>query len=469
MGQQAPDQTTCHKFLSSRMRARRPSNRTKQIVCAIVTFCPVLLFQAFLGHENAKAYFGFKNSHVFSFQISTDVETAKTGQQEEIFNDSHFSNVGILDLFPWEVKSIYEFRPPKGESSPVPESPESRLIHGTGACHPPTGIQPMCCLGSFSAGGRTARSPKCTGGLEVFQRVRKLAMEFLHPNLDGGSDCDVCRILNLSQQQNLTVSFWGDSVQGQVWDGFLCELMRRNYTVVNETRVEQKEMEKLTNCKDMFCLKEIHSLQVVSPDWDYGRTAKIKFFFQYRPKETVQEIYDESFRYILEAETDVLFFNFGVHWGPDRRSVLKLRVGKVLETIHHYGKNISLLAFRETAAQHFNTTGGEWPTGKASLTCAPLSPYDDLVGWRSRLFRNMSQGLGYKLVVADPSKKEITDTPASDQQEIVIAPFLNFTRGLYDLHPGECTHFCSTPHLWYPLWRSLRLSMDWKFGGLYTW
>jgi hypothetical protein len=361
---------------------------------------------------------------------------------------------------------MYEFRPPKEESPSAPESPESRLVDGTGACYPPTDIQRMCCLGSFSSGGGTGRSPKCTGSVEAFQRVRKRAMEFLHPNLDGGSDCDVCQILNLSQQHNLTVSFWGDSVQRQVWDGFLCELMRRNYSIVHETR--QRDVAKLTNCMGMFCLTEIHSLQVVSPDWDYGRTARIKFFFQCRPKETVQEIYDENVRHILEAETDVLFFNFGVHWGPDRRRALKVRVGKVLETTHHYGKNISLLAFRETAAQHFNTTGGEWPMGKASLTCAALSPYDDLVGWRRRLFRNMSQGMGYKLVVADPSKKEITDTPASDQQEIVIVPFLNFTRGLCNVHPGECTHCCSTPHAWHPSWRSLRLSMDWKFGGLQT-
>ena len=223
----------------------------------------------------------------------------------------------------------------------------------------------------------------------------------------------------------------------------------------------------------MFCLTEIHSLRVTSPDWEHGdRTAKINFFFQYRPKETVQEIYDENFHHILEADTDILFFNFGAHWPPGRQAAFKLRVGKVLETIQQYGKNISLLTFRETAAQHFNTSGGEWPAARRTsveqMTCAPLSPDDKLVGWRGRLFRSICQGLGYKLVVADPSKKEIIDTPTSDQRNLVIVPFLNFTRELYDLHPGECTHYCSTPHIWYPLWRSLRLSMDWKFGGLQT-
>lgn len=96
-------------------------------------------------------------------------------------------------------------------------------------------------------------------------------------------------------------------------------------------------------------------------------------------------------------------------------------------------------------------------------TCVPLQDDDNLVGWQDLIFNKIAQGLGYKLVVADPMKKEIIDTHG--QQEMVILPFLNFTRGLYDLHPTECSHYCSTLHVWCPLWRSLRLSMDWKFGG----
>jgi hypothetical protein len=97
----------------------------------------------------------------------------------------------------------------------------------------------MCCLGSFSSVGVTYRRP--AGGVEAFQRVRKRAMELLNSNLNGASDCDVCLILDLSHQHKLTVSFSGDSMQRQVWDGFLCcEMARRNNSVVNETRVEQK-------------------------------------------------------------------------------------------------------------------------------------------------------------------------------------------------------------------------------------
>jgi hypothetical protein len=477
-----------HHHEEERRMTLAPTNRTRNIVFGTI-ICGLVVRQIYMFNssvftpQNAISIFTLAAANSTTTRPifdATKSENTQAGQELHSLlskdnaiirnatahkNDSHFSSTGILDLFPWERKSIFNFRPPKEVSPPEMESPESRLIQGTGDCYPPTGIERTCCLGSFSTGSGIVRHPYCAGGVEAFQRVRKRAMEFIHPNLDG-SDCDVCQILDLSYQHNLTISFWGDSVQRQVWDGFQCELTRRNYRIVNETW--QKEMQKLTDCQGMFCMIEIHSLQVTSPNWEYGRTAKINFFFQYRPKNTVEEIYSENFHHILEADTDVLFFNFGVHWPPGKRTAYQLKVGKVLETIQQYGKNISLLAFRETSAQHFNTTGGEWPqekTRQSTGTCVPLQDDDNLVGWRDRLFWNMSRDRGYNLVVADPSKKEIADTPASDQQEIVIVPFLNFTRGLYDLHPKECTHYCSTPHIWYPLWRSLRLSMDWKFGG----
>jgi hypothetical protein len=126
-------------------------------------------------------------------------------------------------------------------------------------------------------------------------------------------------------------------------------------------------MLQLYNCSGIFCLRDIFSIQVASPSWESGSTATINFFFQYRPKNTVQEIYDENFQHILEAGTDVVFFNFGVHWPPAGTAAYKLKMGKVLETIQQHGLTIPLLvAFRETSAQHFNTTGGEWPEKKTT-------------------------------------------------------------------------------------------------------
>jgi hypothetical protein len=284
----------------------------------------------------------------------------------------------------------------------------------------------------------------------------------LHPDLD----CDICRILELAHQKNLTISLWGDSVQFQVWDGLICEMTRRNYEIVSEDRRDMKEE---TGCAGvMFCLRDIYSVRVKSLEW--GETAsgvRLNFFFQYRPKDTVEDIFNESVKYILDVGTNILLFNFGVHWpySPSyRKDEYVKRLTKTLETFQQYGKSISLLAFRETAAQHFPEHGGEHTVKWRGESCRAHSLNDTRVGWRDSLFREMAEGLDYKLVVANPTAKKIAES-RSDQpgREIAILPFVNFSSTLHDLHPLECTHFCSTPHLWAPLWRSLRLSMDWKF------
>jgi hypothetical protein len=58
-------------------------------------------------------------------------------------------------------------------------------------------------------------------------------------------DCDVCRILDLANAKNLKLSFWGDSMQQQAFDGFLCKLGRRNYEVVHEP---EQEMQRSQSC-----------------------------------------------------------------------------------------------------------------------------------------------------------------------------------------------------------------------------
>ena len=40
-------------------------------------------------------------------------------------------------------------------------------------------------------------------------------------------------------------------------------------------------------------------------------------------------------------------------------------------------------------------------------------------------------------------------------------PYRDFTSQFPDIHrKGECSHFCSTPDLWVPIWRTLRLIVD---------
>jgi len=353
---------------------------------------------------------------------------------------SNISNIGLLDLFEWESASVY-----------------SNKEEFQANCRPPQHVPDTCCLGSISRGGNVERYPVCNQTLQEYRMVQKLAENTLH---SGMMDCDVCRILELAHENKVNISWWGDSLHNQLWDGFRCELTRRNYKIVNETT---QLILPLTRCQGMFCLTHIYTLFVQAEHWQ--DSLAVKFFFQYRPKETVDILYNESLSFIL-PETDVLFFNFGVHWPITYQSVYYMRIKVVLQALQFYKDQLDLVVYRENTAQHFNTTGGEFTFGSNDkfwgATCRPIADNDTLVGWREEYFQKTAQDLNYTLVFADPSLLKIANPVSND--DLVIVPFERFTRQLWFLHPSECTHFCSTPHLWSPIWRSLRLAMEWNYG-----
>lgn len=360
--------------------------------------------------------------------------------------DSHNSHIAILPLLLWENETI-----------------SNHLIQKSSA---PRHISEYCCaLGSISAGGNTFPSPLCEGRRSTYDRVHQRVRELLP---EDGYGCDTCRILDIIIEKNLTLSFWGDSVHHQAFDGFVCEMYRRNYTIIS---TKTQEMPNPT----METIREIITVTVASPSWrqhQENRQATIKFFAQYRPKFTVEEIYRESIVPLLEGGTDILFFNFGLHWPftSARKEYQYLMFTAMTALKQHAVRKISLFAFRETTAQHFDTPLGEWPAVSMPIyKCTPLNEtkkQDPLLAWRNHDILDAVNKSGFTFVSVDPSGK-IPMPPLllqSDKDEIAMLPFTEFTSDFHDLHPNECTHYCSTPHLWIPLWRSLRLSMDRRFS-----
>jgi hypothetical protein len=47
-----------------------------------------------------------------------------------------------------------------------------------------------------------------------------------------------------------------------------------------------------------------------------------------------------------------------------------------------------------------------------------------------------------------------------DKNELIYLPYRGYAVPLHYIHPGECTHYCHHPHIWLPIWRSLRIAMD---------
>ena len=362
-------------------------------------------------------------------------------------DDSHHnSHIAILPLLPWENETI---------------SNDHRIEKSSAPRHIPR----HCALGSTSAGGGTHPSRDCGSERSAYDRVHQRVRELL-PEQDGYG-CDVCRILDIIVEKNLTLSFWGDSMHQQVFDGFVCEMYRRNYTIISTTT------QKLPN-STMQKIREITTVTVASPNWrqhQENRHATIKFFAQYRPKSKVEEIYHESIVPLLEGGTDILFFNFGLHWRHrQRKKYQDLMLTALTALKQHATRNISLFAFRETSAQHFDTPLGEWPAVSVpKYKCTPLTETkkrDPLFGWRNRDILDAVNRSRFNIVPVDPSGK-VPMPPLllhSDEDEIAMLPFTEFTSELHYMHPTECTHFCSTPHLWIPLWRSLRLAMERRFS-----
>jgi hypothetical protein len=144
-------------------------------------------------------------------------------------------------------------------------------------------------------------------------------------------------------------------------------------------------------------------------------------------------------------------------------------VGGILDGLKHALSltNISLVAFRERSAQHWNSSGGEFGRPMAGKACVPLNTDDDIFGWRDRGFMLAAQQKGYQVPVANPSTgiiKNATVALGENQElEIFVLPFANFSANFHYMHAAECTHYCTTP--WNPLWRSLRMSMEMKFGS----
>jgi hypothetical protein len=368
----------------------------------------------------------------------------------------------------------------------------------------------------------------------------------------------------------LKLSFWGDSMQQQVFDGFLCELGRRNYEVIHEPL---REMQRSQGCRGLECLFKILTVHVHSPSWREGvdvgsngshknagptsdtsgnrnnldakrnesqrHGVRLRFFFQYKVKANVTEFYGQSFRHILMdgppptdsssdmtannvtdddeynfGGTDVLLFNFGLHWGPPKKHVYPEKIRLVLNMVKHNAVDkVPLLLYRETTAQHFDAPVGEYPEEEpenfTGWTCVPhhFHPEHNWEAYAPRQWRELEMQqaaleLGFQLHVADPgwnivqplrfptllnmtkdntyhetnntflnesasmdvSGQNLIGIANSTAGEIVILPFYDFTSKLYDLHPHECSHYCSTPFLWMPLWRSFRVAMDWKYG-----
>jgi len=385
--------------------------------------------------------------------------------------DSHSSHQAILPLLEWEQASVDVFAP---FSSNIANSKEKDVIEQ--ACQTPTGVRDVCCLGSSSAGGQTSAAfrPQCAHALQP-ARLKQLRQDALQ-ELTSGDDsttttnnnhmaCDVCQIMELAHQHDLNLGFVGDSLQHQVVDGFLCELQRRSYQVRVEP-LQHIPPPSGQTVHDRHRVKSLLRATVQSPLWSSSSTrVNITFFGQY-----IVPTRDASQLHSMLEFSDVLVMGFGLHWNSQARQEMKNDFTQYFASLVTSAKGrVPLLIHREVGAQHFATRDGSFaPLRQLHNTTCRRHASTSQSSWRNDMIRQAAQDNHFRIVShgsLPPHGSNVT-TP-----ELFWIPFYNFTARHYEQHPhihpapwADCTHFCSSPYLWYPVWRGLRHALDWKFG-----
>ena len=292
--------------------------------------------------------------------------------------DIHSSNVAVLDLLDWEENCIKE-----GSLLVVSnETQRSRDRQLTSRCRPPPRLVSDCCEGDFSSGGTLINiaMDKCASSFETSAHrnssLQMRAREFLAKmplpsqsanNIGGNKDdnatdmaCDICRIVEVSRQNNLTVVFLGDSMQAQVFQGLIYELQRRQYS----THLRNNATHREGFWKTKIQYRE--TLTIQSQDWledDKLPSAVTMKFFQ---------LYILPFEYPEELEEvvnagDILVLGFGLHWNSDLPQfplstphTYTSTMSDLLSYVKHNGTRTKLLVHRQTSAQHFDAPVGDY-------------------------------------------------------------------------------------------------------------
>jgi hypothetical protein len=330
-----------------------------------------------------------------------------------------------VDLFPWESSQ---------------------------ECKPPNEVPMYCCLGSYSAGGDVSFIPNspCANRSMVddYGWAEQVATGFLEQHPVEGNECDVCQIVNILIDHNLTMAFHGDSVSHQTYFGLECELRRRGYVIdVVAGGFEARNQTAFWR----YGLTNTRNLTVTRPNETIH--AKLAFYQMYRPFEDNHETQN------IARESDIIVFDHGLHWVPDEKNDFRNAMATLLRGYSQNktrGDKLKLLAWRETSAQHFNSSTGDYSFGLPYDTeCLPIREY---LPFRTTLMAEAAGLAGF--TISNASDPLFMSQPVSRGDELVILPYYHFTSEMHQLHPGECTHFCHTPYVWLPIWRTLRLALD---------
>lgn len=352
----------------------------------------------------------------------------------------------IVPHLPWEIESAASNR----------------------TCSPPADIPNTCCLGSLSKGKRVYFDPKACNSSGIYDRVQEYTLAYMErlpiPESFSDQTCDLCRIVDLVVANNLTLTFQGDSLTRQMFTGLECELRRRGYNVQGKEARWERPKKLSREEKIHYGITDTVKLMVSSPSPSSSSgVGRIQYYAVYRPFRDNVEVAE------IVRNSDVVIFDHGLHFNPYKGRDFRNDMENMLQAYTLKGKtsnetkaqkSLRLLAWRETSAQHWNATGGHYSVRnvRQPYVCVPIANKKKArEGFRLPLLTAAAQSVGMKVLNALDSN--FSSQPVNPD-EMIVLPFREYTSELHYLHDSECTHYCTTPYLWLPIWRSLRLAMD---------
>lgn len=249
--------------------------------------------------------------HTYSRQIAAI--SISSSDKDVTVDDVHYASVDLLGLRDWEYDCIKE-------GSPLVRSNEtnrSKMRQTTAVCNPPKDVVLDCCEGTFASATTVINFAfqKCQSSFSASEHENSslptLARRYLETNpIDlakpGAMSCDVCQVVEHSRHHNLTITFVGDSVQAQVWQGLIYELQRRNYDLTLQSNQTQSP----GFWKTMVQYRE--ALTIRSELWPADQEVTMNFF----------QLYILPFEHAFEMEEvansgDVLVIGWGLHWNSN--------------------------------------------------------------------------------------------------------------------------------------------------------
>lgn len=311
----------------------------------------------------------------------------------------------------------------------------------------------MCCPGG--SGKDKMKRVECAGVTD-YDRLESWMLQELRQNPveSNGTACDICRIIQIIHDYNITFGIHGDSLTGQMMNGFECTLWRRGYRVKTVQEDNGKE----------YSRKYTISSPLLAND------VTLRLFVQYHIPHDLNTTEAPG----NHPDVNAVMVAYGVHWskynkhkeifGPDSYAS---NLRRLFAHLHSLAANhkLKLMIHRETFAQHFDGDGGDyWSArndGHDLRKCVPLRPMTN--NWREELVIDAAKKEGFSVVTSPTAQKKSEN---DNKPLLEVLPFFESTRPLHAYHPwlsnGErdCTHYCSVPALWWPFWRSWRLILD---------